>query len=87
MTRFVTALLPLALTPVLLWLLAEPHIGMPAGRATQPTTLSISRTHRASKFEHQVVSIRHIQQRAAQLADRLRAATHQGVQWVGAAVL
>jgi hypothetical protein len=36
------------------------------------------------KCEHQIVSIRHIQHHAAQLADRLRASAGIGVQWVGA---
>ncbi len=40
--------------------------------------------YRMSKLEHQFVSLRHIQHHAAQLADRLRAATDTGVRWVGA---
>jgi hypothetical protein len=36
------------------------------------------------KLEHQIVSIRHIQHHAAQLADRLRFATDTGTRWVGA---
>ena len=40
-----------------------------------------------SKLEHQFVNVRHIQHHTAQLADRLRAATNQGVQWVRARVL
>jgi hypothetical protein len=36
------------------------------------------------KLEHQMVSLRHIQHHAAQLADRLRAATGTGIRWVGA---
>jgi hypothetical protein len=36
------------------------------------------------KLEHQMVNLRHIQHHAAQLADRLRAATGTGVRWVGA---
>ena len=35
-------------------------------------------------LEHQVVNIPHIQHGAAQLADRLRAATDVGVDWAGA---
>jgi lambda repressor-like predicted transcriptional regulator len=42
------------------------------------------RWYRISKLEHQFVSIRHIQHHAAQLADRLRAAAHVGITWVGA---
>lgn len=34
-----------------------------------------------SKLEHQLVSLRHIQHHAAQLADRVRAATGEGVRW------
>ena len=37
-----------------------------------------------SKLEHQLVNLRHIQHHAAQLADRLRAATDTGIRWVGA---
>jgi len=37
----------------------------------------------ASKFEHQLVNLRHIQHHAAQLADRLRAELDIGIQWVG----
>jgi hypothetical protein len=36
-----------------------------------------------SKLEHQLVNIRHIQHHAAQLADRVRASTGEGVKWVG----
>ncbi|MEQ1910733.1 MAG: hypothetical protein ABMA15_18075 [Vicinamibacterales bacterium] len=36
-----------------------------------------------SKLEHQIVNIRHIQHHTAQLADRLRAATGDGVRWHG----
>ena len=38
--------------------------------------------YRMSKLEHQIVSIRHLQHHAAQLADRLRAATAEGTKWV-----
>lgn len=34
------------------------------------------------KLEHQLVNLRHLQHHAAQLADRLRAATDAGVGWV-----
>jgi hypothetical protein len=37
-----------------------------------------------SKFEHQLVNIRHIQHHAAQLSDRLRSAADIGIRWVGA---
>lgn len=37
-----------------------------------------------SKLEHQIINIRHLQHGAAQLADRLRNAIDQGVQWAGA---
>ena len=37
-----------------------------------------------SKFEHQLVNIRHIQHHAAQLTDRLRSAADVGIRWVGA---
>lgn len=36
-----------------------------------------------SKFEHQLVNIRHLQHGAAQLADRLRLKLDTGVRWVG----
>lgn len=35
-----------------------------------------------SKMEHQLVNLRHVQHHAAQLADRVRAATGDGVAWV-----
>ena len=35
------------------------------------------------KVEHQIISIRHIQHHAAQLADRLRSAADVGTKWVG----
>jgi hypothetical protein len=40
--------------------------------------------YRMSKLEHQLVNLRHLQHHTAQLADRVRAATDTGVQWVGA---
>jgi hypothetical protein len=40
--------------------------------------------YKMSKLEHQLVNLRHLQHHAAQLADRLRAATDTGVRWVGA---
>jgi hypothetical protein len=39
--------------------------------------------YRMSKLEHQLVSLRHIQHHAAQLADRLRSAADIGIKWVG----
>jgi hypothetical protein len=39
--------------------------------------------YRMSKLEHQLVNLRHLQHHAAQLADRLRAATDLGTRWVG----
>ncbi|HEX5138411.1 MAG TPA: DinB family protein [Planctomycetota bacterium] len=36
------------------------------------------------KLEHQIVNIRHIQHHTAQLADRVRTAVDEGVDWVGA---
>ena len=40
--------------------------------------------YRIPKLEHQLVNIRHIQYHQAQLADRLRAATGEGVPWADA---
>jgi hypothetical protein len=40
--------------------------------------------YKVSKLEHQLINLRHAQHHAAQLADRLRAATDQHVKWVGA---
>jgi len=40
--------------------------------------------YRVPKIEHQIISIRHIQHHAAQLAERLRHATHTHLEWVGA---
>jgi hypothetical protein len=40
--------------------------------------------YRIPKLEHQIVNLRHIQNHAAQLGDRLRAATGDGIRWVGA---
>jgi hypothetical protein len=40
--------------------------------------------YKVSKFEHQIINIRHIQHHAAQLADRLRSAADVGIKWVGA---
>jgi hypothetical protein len=40
--------------------------------------------YRMSKLEHQLVSLRHLQHHAAQLADRLRAANDIGIAWVAA---
>ncbi|MBI2297405.1 MAG: DinB family protein [Armatimonadetes bacterium] len=37
------------------------------------------------KLDHQIVNIRHIQHHAAQLGDRLRAATGEGLRWYGKA--
>lgn len=38
--------------------------------------------YQMSKLEHQLVSLRHIQHHAAQLADRLRSAANVGIKWV-----
>lgn len=38
--------------------------------------------YRVTKLEHQLVNLRHLQHHAAQLADRIRAATGDGVPWV-----
>lgn len=40
--------------------------------------------YKLSKLEHQLISIRHTQHHAAQLADRVRATAHVGVDWVSA---
>lgn len=40
--------------------------------------------YKVSKLEHQLINLRHIQHGAAQVADRVRAATGAGVDWVGA---
>ena len=37
-----------------------------------------------SKFEHQLINLRHLQHHTAQLADRLRTAVDEHVKWVGA---
>jgi len=39
--------------------------------------------YKMSKLEHQILGIRHIQHHAAQLSDRLRAASGEGVAWIG----
>jgi hypothetical protein len=39
--------------------------------------------YNVSKFEHQLISLRHVQHHTAQLADRLRAAANIGIKWVG----
>jgi hypothetical protein len=39
--------------------------------------------YKVSKFEHQIINIRHIQHHTAQLADRLRSAADVGIRWVG----
>ncbi|MBI4473427.1 MAG: hypothetical protein HY646_12220 [Acidobacteria bacterium] len=39
--------------------------------------------YKVSKFEHQLINIRHVQHGAAQLADRVRAEFNVGVRWVG----
>jgi len=39
--------------------------------------------YKVSKFEHQLISIRHIQHHTAQMMDRLRAASNIGIKWVG----
>jgi hypothetical protein len=38
--------------------------------------------YRMSKLEHQLVSLRHLQHHAGQLADRLRSAANVGIKWV-----
>lgn len=38
--------------------------------------------YKLSKLEHQIISIRHTQHHAAQLADRVRAASDIGIDWV-----
>ena len=39
--------------------------------------------YKVSKFEHQLVNLRHLQHGAAQLADRLRQKENVGINWVG----
>ncbi len=39
--------------------------------------------YKVSKFEHQLINIRHIQHHTAQLADRLRSTANVGTRWVG----
>lgn len=39
--------------------------------------------YRTGKLEHQINNIRHLQHHAAQLSDRLRGATGQGLKWLG----
>jgi hypothetical protein len=39
--------------------------------------------YKVSKFEHQLVNLRHLQHGAAQLADRLRQKENIGINWVG----
>jgi len=39
--------------------------------------------YKMPKLEHQIVNIRHIQQHAAQLADRLRLVAGIGIDWIG----
>lgn len=41
--------------------------------------------YRMSKLEHQFVSLRHIQHHTGQLAERIRQATGQGIDWAGGA--
>ncbi len=40
--------------------------------------------YKVSKFEHQLVTVRHLQHHIAQLADRIRQAADTGIDWVGA---
>ena len=40
--------------------------------------------YKVPKLEHQIISLRHIQHHAAQLADRLRATADVGIDWIGA---
>jgi|SRR4029453_10104427 hypothetical protein len=39
--------------------------------------------YKVSKFEHQIINLRHLQHHTAQLADRLRSAADVGIKWVG----
>lgn len=39
--------------------------------------------YKVSKLEHQLISLGHLQHHAAQLTDRIRAATNTGIAWVG----
>jgi len=43
--------------------------------------------YKMSKFEHQLVNLRHIQHHTAQLADRLRNALGIGIGWKGSSLL
>ena len=40
--------------------------------------------YKVSKLEHQLINLRHLQHGAAQIADRVRAATGRGIDWAGA---
>ena len=40
--------------------------------------------YKIPKAEHQLVTVRHLQHHTAQLSDRLRAATGEGIGWIGA---
>jgi len=50
-----------------------------------PTTGFRWHSPQRSKLEHQIGTIRHVQHHASQLAARVRAATGEGVDWVGSA--
>jgi len=39
--------------------------------------------YKVSKLEHQIVNVRHVEHGAAQIADRVRAVTGNGIDWVG----
>ncbi|HEY8228313.1 MAG TPA: DinB family protein [Pyrinomonadaceae bacterium] len=39
--------------------------------------------YKVSKFEHQIINLRHLQHHTAQLADRLRSTADVGIKWVG----
>jgi hypothetical protein len=53
-------------------------------RARSRSEESGFRSYPIPNLEHQIVGIRHLQHRAAQLADRLRASADLGIRWVGA---
>jgi hypothetical protein len=67
------------------WVVCDQMVDAALGKLDLSSSESGFSWYPVSKLEHQIISIRHIQHHAAQLADRLRAAIDFGMRWVGSA--
>ena len=67
------------------WNICDQMVGPAIDRMDLDSPTSGFYWYKMSKFEHQLVNLRHVQHHTAQLADRLRHSLGIGTRWIGAA--